>query len=135
MSAQTLQSKVQHAAYRIVLLQLSGVVAISLIALILFGKISGFSALMGGLAYGLPNLVFVWRVFRFSGAAQMAQFVAAFFIGEMLKLVISAILFLLIVKYLPISLLSVLVGYIGGIVSFWIASMWLFTKKAETRTD
>jgi len=135
MATQTLNTIVQREAYRIVLLQLSGVVVIALIALILVGKMSGFSALMGGLAYGLPNLIFVWRVFRYAGASQMVQFMAAFFIGEMLKLAISAILFLLIVKYLPISLLSVLVGYVGGIVSFWIASMWLFTKKAEIRAD
>lgn len=133
MATQSLKTMVQQEAYRIVLLQLTGVAAISLLSLILAGKTSGFSALLGGLAYGLPNLVFVWRVFKFSGASQMVQFMAAFFIGEMLKLALSAILFLLIVKYLPISLLSVLVGYIAGIVSFWIASLWHFSNKAGTK--
>lgn len=130
MATKTLKNIVQHEAYRIVLLQLAGVVLIALLALFLQGKTSGFSVLMGGLAYCLPNLIFVWRVFRFVGASQMVQFMAAFFIGEMLKLAFSAILFLVIVKYLPVSLLSELVGFVGAIVSFWIVCLWHFSKKA-----
>lgn len=131
MSLTTLRKKVQNEAFRLVYLQLTGVVLIAFAALLLKGQTSGFSALCGGLAYGLPNLIFVWRVFRYVGAQQMAQFAAAFFIGEMLKLFISAILVLFIVKYLPVSLLSVLVGFIGAIVSFWIACFWYFARVKE----
>lgn len=127
MATSTLKSIVQHQAYRIVLFQLAGVFLLAIIAFILFGKVSGFSVLMGGLAYCLPNLIFVWRVFRYVGASQMVQFLTAFMIGEILKLFISGILFLVIVKYLPVSLLSELVGFVGAIVSFWIACLWFFS--------
>jgi ATP synthase protein I len=130
MATKTLKQIVQHEAYRIVFVQLIGVILLSIIALIINGTTSGFSVLMGGLSYCLPNLVFVWRVFRYTGAAQMMQFLAAFCIGEMIKLIFSAVLFLLIVNYLPVSLLSELIGFIGAIVAFWIACMWLFSKKA-----
>ena len=126
-----LTQKVQHQAYKLVVWQLIGILILALAGLIIKGPISGFSILMGGLAYGLPNLIFVWRVFRYTRADEMVKFMAAFFIGEMLKLFISAILFLLIVKYLPVSLLSVLVGFIGAIISFWIACLWHFSKKAK----
>jgi ATP synthase protein I len=126
MVTKTLQEIVQNKAYRIVKLQLAGVIVLALIALILHGVTSGFSVLMGGLAYVLPNLIFVWRVFRYAGASQMTMFMAAFFMGEMIKLVLAAVLFLIIVKTLPVSLLSELVGFIGAIVSFWIACFWLF---------
>src|SRR5579883_1285132 len=116
----SLRHRVQHEAYRIVFLQLAGVLILASVALLVRSKTSGFSVLMGGIAYGLPNLVFVWRVFRFVGAQQMTRFVAAFFFGEIGKLIISAVLFLVVVKYLPVSLLSTLVGFIGAIVSFWI---------------
>lgn len=129
MASQALNKLVQNEAYRIVFLQLTGVIVLAFLALLLNGTTSGFSVLLGGLAYGLANLLFVWRVFRYSRAAQMTQFVLAFFLGEMLKLVLSAVLFLMIVKYLPVSLLSVLVGYIGAIVSFWIVCFSLFTKN------
>ena len=56
------------------------------------------------------------------------MFMAAFFVGEMLKLFISAILFLLIVKYLPVSLLSVLVGFAGAIIAFWIVCVRHFSQ-------
>ncbi|RDI46557.1 ATP synthase subunit I [Aquicella lusitana] len=133
MAAKSLRKVVQHEAYQIVFWQLAGVIALALLALLIRGATSGFSVLMGGMAYGLPNLLFVWRVFRFSGAHQMAQFLAAFFMGEMMKLVLSAILFLVIVKYLPVSLLSTLVGFIGAIVSFWIVCMWHFSRQGRLR--
>ena len=133
MAVKSLRNLVQQEAYRLVFLQLACVVLLAIIALLFSGMISGFSVLAGGLAYGLANLIFVWRVFRFAGAQQMNQFVAAFFIGEMAKLFVSAILFLMIVKYLPVSLLSVLVGFVGAIVSFWIVCMWQFSQQRTTK--
>lgn len=129
MAAKTLKHLIQREAYHLVFLQLASVVALALGALLIRDKVSGFSVLVGGLAYGLPNLLFVWRVFRYVGARQMYQFMAAFFLGEMIKMVLSAILFVLIVKYLPVSLLSVLVGFIGAIVSFWIVCLWYFSGQ------
>ncbi len=133
MAAQTLKKLIQHQAYRIVFLQLAGVVVLASLALIIRGITSGFSVLLGGLAYVIPNLIFVWRVFRFVGAQQMTLFAAAFFAGEALKLFLSAILFLVIVKYLPVSLLSELVGFIGAIVSFWIVCLWHFSRDNPKR--
>jgi ATP synthase protein I len=131
MAAKPLKKLVQQEAYRLVGWQLAGVLLLALLALLIRGTLSGFSVLMGGVAYVLPNLVFVWRVFRYAGASQMDKFMAAFFIGEMLKLFLAAILFLMIVKYLPHSLLSVLIGFVGAIVSFWIACMWHFSRQSK----
>lgn len=129
MATQSLKKRIQRQAYQVVLLQLSGVVLLALGALVICGTGCGFSVLMGGLAYVLPNLLFVWRVFRYVGAGEMGRFVTAFFFGEMLKLVLSAILFLLIEKYLPVSLLSELIGFVGAMISFWIACMWFFSRQ------
>jgi len=128
-----LRQKIQNQAYSLVLWQLVCVFAISLIALILSGKLSGMSVLAGGLAYGLPNLFFVAIVFQFTGAQQMTQFMAAFYAGEMFKLILSGILFVLVVKYLPVSLLSVVIGFVGAIVSFWIVSIWHFSRRNNTQ--
>ena len=129
MATKTLQEMVQGKAYQIVNFQLAGVIVIALLALISYGINSGYSVLLGGLAYVLPNLVFVWRVFRYVRASQMTQFLAAFFLGEMLKLAFAGFLFLMIVKNLPVEILSVLIGFIGALVSFWIACYWLFAVK------
>jgi ATP synthase protein I len=129
MRTKTLQEIVQNKAYQIVNMQLAGVIVLTLAAFIACGTRCGYSVLLGGLAYVLPNLIFVWRVFRYARASQMNQFMAAFFIGEMVKLALAAFLFLMIVKHLPVGLLSVLVGFMGAIVSFWIACYWLFAVK------
>jgi F0F1-type ATP synthase assembly protein I len=60
----------------------------------------------------------------------MSKFMAAFLIGEVGKLVLSGFLFLLVVKYLPVSLLSVLVGYASAIVAFWVVCMQHFSKRS-----
>lgn len=124
----SLQKRVQGQAYQLVYRQLAGVLLLALVAL-LYSRQSGISVLAGGLAYGLPNLLFVWRVFRYTGAQEMTRFVVAFFFGEMIKLVLSGILIIFIVKYLPVSLLSVLVGFVGAIISFWIACFMQFSKQ------
>lgn len=131
MAAISLKSLVQHQAYQIVFKQLAVVALLALIAIPIAGVNSGFSVLMGGLTYCVPNLLFVWRVFRYAGAQQMTQFVAAFFAGEMIKLFLSAILFIMVVKTLPVSLLSTLVGFIGAIVAFWFVCMWQFSSAAK----
>ena len=123
MTSTPLQKRVQGQAYQIVYGQLAGVLILAFIALLVSGMKSSFSVFAGGMAYGLANLIFVWQVFRFTGAKAMTAFVLAFFTGEMIKLVLSAILFLLIVKFLPVSLLSTLIGLIGAIVSFWIVCL------------
>jgi ATP synthase protein I len=124
-----LQKRVQGQAYRLVYRQLGGVAILALAATLFYSYWTGLSVLAGGLAYGLPNLLFVWRVFRYSGAQEMTRFVVAFFFGEMLKLVLSGILIIFIVKYLPVSLSSVLVGFVGAIISFWIACFMQFSKQ------
>lgn len=122
----SLQKNVQSKAYRIVMWQLVCIAIFAFITAIFFGIPRGVYFLMGGLTYGLSNLLFVAAVFRFVRVHQMHFFVAAFVLGEILKLFLSGILFIIIVKTYPNSLSSALAGLIGAIVSFWIVSWWQF---------
>ena len=134
MATNTLRKLIQHQAYFIVLWQLVGVAVLSLATLFIAGLYHAYSVLLGGMAYGFANLIFVWRVFRYVGAQQMNQFIVAFFLGEMLKLILSAVLVLIIVKYLAVSLLSLLMGFVGAIISFWLVCMWYFSSKRPVTT-
>ena len=129
MKYNSLTTRIQRRAFSIVWWQAICVCIVASIGFISshFDTRVGLSILVGGFAYCIPNLLFVWRVFRYSGAHQMNQFAAAFMAGEALKLVLSAFLFLLAVKYLPVSLLSVLIGFISAIVSFWLVCFWKFS--------
>jgi ATP synthase protein I len=118
----TLRS-VKSQAYHIVIWQLVMIVGLAVILFLLRGMQNGISTLLGGLAYWLPTLVFVWRVFARASMRNGKEFIVAFFAGEVAKLLLSAIFFVLIMKYLPVTLLPVLVGYVGAIVAFWVASV------------
>ncbi len=119
---------IKKEAYRIIYWQLVLIMGLALVLFLLQGIQSGISALLGGLAYWLPTLIFVWRVFARTTARAAKQFLVSFVAGETLKLLLSAVLFVLIVKNLPVNVLSVLAGFVGAVISFWIASVILFTK-------
>ena len=134
MSANSIKEIVRKEAYKIVFWQFICIALFAASTAILYSLTSGFSVLLGGMAYGLPNLFFVWRVFRYGRAHEMTKFLVAFMTGEMIKLILCGILFLLIVKYLPVSLLSVIVGLAGAMISFWIVCLGLFSKQVEKRS-
>jgi ATP synthase protein I len=108
---------------KIVFWQLLMVVGLALVIIFLQGIQRSWAALLGGMSYWLPTLIFMWRVSAYAGARAASRFVAAFFAGEVVKLFLSATLFVLLVKYASIDVVYGLIGLIGAIVAFWIASM------------
>lgn len=115
-------------AYRIVFWQLMIVVMLAVVFFLLRGVEEGLGVLSGGLAYGLPAFAFVWQVFSRANVRAVKQFLAVFVVGELAKLIVSAVLFILIVKYLPVTVLPVLIGYICAIVAFWMASVFFLSR-------
>ena len=120
-------------AYRLILWQLVLIAGLALVLFLLQGIRSGLSTFVGGLAYWLPTLLFVWRVFARTGAQAARQFLFAFGIGEVIKIFLSAVLFVLAVKYLPVDTISVLIGFVGAVISFWIASIILLARQGTTQ--
>lgn len=124
-----MNQSVKNNAYKLVYWQIIMVMMLALILFLLQGMKSGISALLGGLAYALPNFVFVWRVFAYASARLAQKFVIAFFAGEAFKLIISGILFILAVKFLPVTVLPLLIGYIGAILAFWASSFYFISQQ------
>lgn len=124
---------VKTQAYQIVFWQLIIIMGLAVVLFLLRGTQNGLSALLGGLAYWLPTFAFVTRIFARINIRAAKQFVIAFFVGEATKLLGSAILFLLIVKYLPVAVMPLLIGYIGGIIAFWIASIFFLSRHQGAR--
>jgi ATP synthase protein I len=116
-------------AIKMVLWQFAVIVVLSVILFLLQGTQSGLSALLGGLAYCIPNFMFVWRVFERTTARAAKQFLTAFLLGEVTKLLLSAVLFILIVKFLPVKVISVLGGYIAAIMAFWVVSFITMSQE------
>jgi ATP synthase protein I len=117
-----IKNSLQQNAYKLVFWQFIVIAGLALILLLLQGMKSSLSALLGGMAYVLPNFMFVWRVYARNSVQEAKRFLVAFVVGESSKLFISAALFVLIVKFLPVNLLAVLGGYIAAIFAFWVVS-------------
>lgn len=117
-------------AYMLIFWQLAVVTGLASIWL-LQGIQSGSSALLGGIAYCLPNFIFVRRVFVNTHARAAKQFIISFSVGEALKLFSGAILFVFIVKYLPVLVLPALSGYIAAIIGFWVISMVFIAQEGK----
>lgn len=109
--------------YRIIFGQLFLVMGLAVVLLLFQGIKSGLSVITGGLAYWLPTLLFVKSVFSRARVRTAKQFLAAFMIGETVRIFLSAILFLLVLNYLPVRLLPMLAGFVGAVIAFWIASL------------
>ena len=107
-------------AFYLMFWQLLVIAGLAVILFLIQGMQGAFSALLGGLAYWLPTALFAWRIFAHASARMAQKFVMAFIAGEMVKLFLSAFLFLLMAKYLPVNVLSMLIGFIGAIIAFWI---------------
>jgi ATP synthase protein I len=125
-------NSIKTEAYALVFWQLIVVAGLALILFILQGLQAGISTLLGGLAYCVPNFMFVWRVFSRTSAQDARRFLVAFITGEVSKLFLSAIFFVLIVKYLAVNFKFVLAGYIAAIFAFWVVS-FIFLSQEHPR--
>jgi len=68
-----------------------------------WGKPFAKSALLGGLIGIIPNIVFALKAFRYAGAKSAKKVVESFFSGVKIKMVLTAILFSLVFKFLVIQ--------------------------------
>jgi ATP synthase protein I len=124
-----LVQKVKKSLYQVVFWQLVVIIGLALILWLLQGFRVGLSAFLGGLAYWLPTLFFMWRVSNHAGARAAGRFMIAFFTGEAMKLFLSGVLFVVTVKYFSVIPVYVLIGFVGAIVAFWIVSITLVYRQ------
>lgn len=118
----------QRQAYRIIQYQLWLIAGFASLIMAVGGIKHGLAVGAGGLAQALPTWLLVWRVFRFARPAQHLRFLQSFLLYEFIKLALSGFLILVIVKWLPVSLLFVLVGFSAAIVFFWLAGAYLLIR-------
>jgi ATP synthase protein I len=106
---------------RLLIIQATLVLIFSLILLILLGVKAGYSGLLGGLAYILPNAFFSKKAFSVTGAHNAQQIMKQFYLGEVGKIVLTALFCLLMFKLVPLYMpafmglfmTAVLINFIG----------------------
>ncbi|MDA8561743.1 ATP synthase subunit I [Gammaproteobacteria bacterium] len=101
---------------------------VSPIVVIIGGYKNAWSFLGGALSYWLPTLVYLMRVSNYAGARALNSFMLAFVVGEFLKIILCATLFLIAINLLNLKLIYALIGLFLAIVIFWAASFMVLFK-------
>ena len=127
--------------YRLILLQCFSTVALAAVCYFWKGSTAGLSALLGGMIATLPNAWFVWRAFRYSGTREGERVLGSFYIAEVGKFVLLAMLFALVFKLVEplhagalfgVFIATLLVG-IGASIWALPAPQMKFLQDTKTR--
>lgn len=124
-------SRARSEAFRLTALP---IVSIAVLALFLFGFkgiSAGCSAILGGIVWAIPNLYFAYKVFANSTEKSAKQLMWTFFQAEIFKLVLSAVLFVIVIKFFPVTALIVLLSYILAQLMFWIVTLVYLSLKSR----
>ncbi|MDD5034981.1 MAG: ATP synthase subunit I, partial [Methylococcaceae bacterium] len=81
----------------------------------------GVSALLGGLIGFLPNVYFGMKFGRKDPSKSADEVVGAFYLGETIKLIVTALLFVLVFQLPGILFLPLFIGFGSVIAVFWFA--------------
>jgi ATP synthase protein I len=102
-------------------MQIILVALLSLFFWIWKGSNAAYSAILGGVTAILPNFYFARRLFVQTGAQAAKKIIRAFYRGEAIKLLLTAALCLLILKWIRVSGLPFFAGFIAAQMAFfWI---------------
>lgn len=112
-------------AYRLVAIPIVAAVFLAFILFLVKGLNAGYSALLGCGIWALPNLYFAKKVLTDNIAQSAKQLAQLFYRAEITKLLLSGVLFVLVIKFLPINTLAVLGAYLVAQLTFMI-SIWLY---------
>lgn len=104
--------------YQGVFFSLGSVVLISCLT-ILFQKQAGYSFLLGGVLWFLPELFRVYRLFH-RIEMEPRRVMMKFYLAEMIKLLMVALLFILMVKLFSVSFLWLIAGYFVAQIVFFM---------------
>ncbi len=99
-------------AKRLLLIQTGVVIFTAIVMAALFNVEWGKASLLGGSIFIIANAAFALFAFMFSGA-QLAKLVAtSFYIGEVLKIIITVVLFSVVFVYTQVELIPLMLTYL-----------------------
>lgn len=94
------------------------------LAFLLRGQVSGYSALLGGLIFLLPHGYFALKAFRYSGARSAKKIMSSFYQGEAGKLILCAIFFMMVFKWIqPLDVAVLFLSFAIMLVTNWLTPL------------
>jgi ATP synthase protein I len=125
----SLTAEVRLKALYFVIFQTGFVALLTLKSGFFFDKDIALSVLIGGLIFLLPNALFTLMAFMFVGARHQKYVVLSFYLGEVVKLSLTAIMFILVFALFNVEPLALLLGFILSTLTQWTASIFLSNKN------
>lgn len=108
-------------AFQILTLPVTAIVILTLFLLVFKGVDAGYSTLLGGLVWVIPNFYFAQRIFVAKPAKQL---IGILYRAEVTKLLLSAVLFVIVIKFLAMTVLFVLITYLMAQLLFWLTILF-----------
>jgi F0F1-type ATP synthase assembly protein I len=128
-------SQFRQSAYKLLYLQIILVLFVALISFIFhFSWRAGLSIILGGCAWIVPSFYFIYRVFKVKANAKIKtplSMIKDFYVGEVLKLLISAVFVIIFVKFNLVDVKPFLLGYIITVLSAGIFPLILLKKVGK----
>lgn len=113
-------SRIKSEGYRLLAVPVV-VIAVFAISLSVFqGLNAGCSALLGGGIWAIPNFYFARRVLTAPRVPLAKPMAWTFYRAEVMKLLLTALLFVVVVKFLTIHPLIVLLAYLLAQIVYWL---------------
>ena len=98
-----LTKKGRQLAFKQLMVMTISVLLYALISYFKWGYVFAESVLLGGALALLPNVLFAFNAFKYAGAKSSQKVLSAFYSGEKYKIVLTAVLFALTVKFIAIE--------------------------------
>lgn len=105
------------------LIQLAVILLIFFTVYIFWGFTVAQSALAGGAVSIIPSMIFAHKAFKFAGASAAKQVVDSFNKGIKIKMILTAILFVLCFKFLVLTPLVFFTTYSLTMVAPWLTAV------------
>ncbi|MGE3319342.1 MAG: ATP synthase subunit I [Candidatus Berkiella sp.] len=124
----------QNEALWSILVQFPLVIILSLLIGILQGKLPAASYVVGGLVCVLPNFYLYRRVFSHQGARAAKKIFKSLYWGEMVKVLLTAMGFLLAISTGWVEPVWLFMGYISAQLSFALTPFLMSLMKLQKTT-
>ena len=111
----------KKAAYKIIAAQLLLTLVIASLLLVTGGVKSAYSALVGGSISVISGFYVAAKLFSFDRYVAPERVLRAFYVGEAVKIFITAVMFGLAIVVLQTDILVLILTYIAALSTYWFA--------------
>jgi F0F1-type ATP synthase assembly protein I len=127
-------SDIRRLAHRVLLLQAVAGAAVALVCLVFWGRSAFISALAGAFTGVIANLYMTLRALQPARTPQAA--LGRLYFGQLVKVVVSVVLFVLAFRYLPhVVWPALLAAYLATLVVGWSMPLVRLRRGAGKRAE